>query len=128
MSSQYCCFKHALFFPRHKSIFLPWQGPEQVDEKGDSIAFLTLSLRHCRLIEEVSLALQKLATATGRDSALRCAALEVLALLAFALTEDAVECERIREGLFKLAGSEGTAFNLKLNMLIPLTPDKREAL
>ena len=59
-----------------------------------------------RLLQEVSLSLQKTATAGGKDAGLRSISLEVLSLLTFAAEEDDLVTDCIMEGLLKIAASE----------------------
>ena len=59
------------------------------------------------MLPEVSLALQKTATAEGKDAGLRSSALEVLSLLTFAGQEDDFETRKVMSGLLIMARTAG---------------------
>lgn len=75
--------------------------------------FLLLSLSpgsevsSCSILDEVLTALQKTATAVGKDAALRAQALEALVLLTFAAQEDQAEVTKTLSGLMIVAGESG---------------------
>jgi len=83
------------------------------------------------MLLEVSLALQKTATADGRDAGLRSSALEVLSLLTFAAQEDEAETRKVMSGLLVMAGTLGISltppplsfFPIETTLKEPLPPD-----
>ncbi len=61
----------------------------------------------CSVLKEVTTALQKTATAAGKDAELRARALEVMSLLTFAAEEDQPEIDGIMSGLSTMASDTG---------------------
>ena len=69
------------------------------------------------MLEEVTTALQRTATAAGKDAELRARALEVMSLLTFAAEESQTEIDRIMSGLSTVASEPGQTLLL---CLLPL--------
>lgn len=59
------------------------------------------------VLEEVTTALQRTATAAGKDAELRARALEAMSLLTFAAEEDQNEIDSIMSGLSTVASEAG---------------------
>ena len=59
------------------------------------------------VLEEVTTALQKTATAAGKEAELRARALEVMSVLTFAAEEDQSEVDTIMSGLSIVASEPG---------------------
>ena len=61
----------------------------------------------CSVLEEVTTALQRTATAAGKDPELRAKALEVMSLFIFAAEEDQGEIDKIMHGLSTVGSDSG---------------------